>query len=302
MRRPNCNERGQFLVFFALIIVSLLLILGASVDAGKLYFNWANLTRALDSACAAVVRKIPDGFSDTQVQSTAREVAIYNLQQQGADTNGFLFAAAVTRRPEFIELAKIQLTGTLQGIKTVFMKFIPGLETTKVSGMSTCPICYDNPDLFPITSTTVYEAGIECQRICNDGTLKIPGTDTCCPSYHTPIIPLVNAQCTCSEQVFIEQQTDGCDPLAEPPPNPAEPQDLEVDAPGDPEIEGNPDDPGITGPIWIDRLQSNQLALACADECRDRGFMTGNLVCNNDCREETGNVCCKCACTGDVQC
>jgi hypothetical protein len=276
------NQRGQNFILLALVMISILMVIGVGMDGGRLYFYWTGLTRALDAGCVAAIRKAKD-LGDGDIKGIVTQVATYNMQQQGADVSKLTVNTTVARRPEYNRLIKLQVTGTLQEIASAILHMIPGQEESTIAAQSRCPTCYDLPENFTV-SPGLYQGGLDCQLACNDGVYQIPGTTTCCPYQHGYIFGDPTSTCACAYSAALDVLTDHCDPNAN------GPQAI------------NADDPGISGPVWIDRPDQDNLGNACVAECVDRGFEAGYLACNEGCRLDTGTICCKCHCVGEVQC
>lgn len=285
------QERGQFLVLLALIAVILLLLVGLSIDAGRLYLQWSGLTRALDAACASAIRQAP-GLEDAEIQNIVSEVAGYNMQKQGANLANLAVNTVVSHNPNLASLIKLRITGTLSNYPTVLMKLIPGQNFSNIQAQSTCPICYDNPQCFSVPGPSYYEGGLECQQACNDGAFVLPGTtESCCPFLHSWQPGNLTSNCICASSVNMAALTDSCNP-GDPQGNPVILNPMSIALTFTPQ--------GISQAsqtVWLARPLENDLMNACVMGCVNQGFETGNLWCNEGCGDADDTACCKCHCS-----
>lgn len=272
------NQRGQIIILVALTITALLLLTGVAVDGGRLYFYWTGLSRAVDAACAAVVRN----GDAAGIPALADRVARFNMQQQGVNIgnltiNGFLTAGGNRYR-------RVQVNGTLTGIPSMLMQ-LAGQNASDVAAQATCQACIPDPVPFNIPVPGFLDGGIACQAICNEG------TGACCNFFHTWNPFSGTSSCLCGVNSLVASKTNDCQ-LDGGAPVPV------IVAPGDPNPYPEGLDPAAPA-VWIVRRDEDLLHDACIRSCGTAGFAYGNLWCNEGCTGRDDTVCCKCHCSPD---
>ncbi len=130
------NKNGQSAITLALLTITFLLLAGFSIDVANLLLQKSHLQRALDAGAIAGITRYSSGDNSTTVETTAVEMALYNLREMGInDPNPDVTA---TFNVDQDGIAKLSINGSIN-TKTLFMRLIPGagLATVVTSGSST---------------------------------------------------------------------------------------------------------------------------------------------------------------------
>ncbi len=293
------NQRGQMSFLLVTSLLGLIALFGLVVDAGLTYYRWTDLSRAVDDACASVIR-VAGGMSEAEITANAERIAEYNIERQGLPPGPAAnVVAALIRNAAVPALWKLNVSATKSSGSLILSAMGNFLHTefpnANLAADATCPTCYNNPLSFPITPVstdpgnpaTYYDAGMLCQQICNDGGFVIPGTSTACPFFHTSTCDPSQVacagcapgthNCTCASSSEMVRNTEGCNP--------------------------NAFDPGTTvGNItWMNRTSDdmNAYETACNANCVAGGDAGGVIWCNETAGTGgggSGPACCKCHC------
>lgn len=122
------EDRGQTLVLFALVLSSLILALGLSVDLGFAYMTKAKLSKAVDGACLTAMRNLAQG------QSTATTLATnaFNANYRATSLDATPPTVAITFSVDANGQTFVTVNATAT-IKTQFMALLPDYRTLPVS-------------------------------------------------------------------------------------------------------------------------------------------------------------------------
>ncbi len=122
------EDRGQTLVLFALVLSSLILALGLSVDLGFAYVTKAKLSKAVDGACLTAMRNLAQGETTATTLATNSFNANYRATSLDATPPTVAIAFSIDANGQ--RFVTVNATAT---IKTQFMALLPEYRTLPVS-------------------------------------------------------------------------------------------------------------------------------------------------------------------------
>ncbi len=123
------NQRGQILVLLAVMLPSLLLLMGLAIDLGLAYVTKTTLSKAADAAALAALRNINQGTS----RATTIAQSAFNLNYPtvpGANFSTPTVTVALSTDSSGNTIATVTATAT---INTYFLKILPQYKTLTVS-------------------------------------------------------------------------------------------------------------------------------------------------------------------------
>ncbi len=131
--RWECRKKaGQNLVFFAIMLLALILVVGLCVDAGTIYLTKAELDKAVDAASLTIVRNLFQGRTQASIVGQAAFAA--NFRGGGAATNAP--ALGITYATDINNNTTVSILGTAT-VSPYFMRLIPRFQTFQISSGAT---------------------------------------------------------------------------------------------------------------------------------------------------------------------
>ena len=132
LRRECRKKAGQNLIFFAIMFLTLLLVVGLCVDAGTVYLTKAELDKAVDAASLTIVRNLFQGRTQASIVGQAAFDA--NYHGGGSATNAPVLN--VTYATDINNNTTVTILGTAT-VSPFFMRIIPRFQAFQVSSGAT---------------------------------------------------------------------------------------------------------------------------------------------------------------------
>src|SRR5579875_3405070 len=108
LRRKRLPAKGQALVLFALSVVTLLMLVGLSIDGLRLYIGFAQAQRAAEAAALAGVGYLPDYPTSATPAPDGSDATSRAIQV--AAQNGFTDAGTITVSPQVTPVMMLTVT------------------------------------------------------------------------------------------------------------------------------------------------------------------------------------------------
>jgi Flp pilus assembly protein TadG len=166
VRYMKLMSKGQIAVIFALTSVALTGAISLGTDVGVLYYNWAQLQKAADSAALAGANYLPDNPS----QATA-------AASQLARTNGLQSAEIISNT---VSPDNLSITITTKRTVPYYFARVLGINYGYVAAAATAtaqaPIRTVNattPGSVPLGGTNNGNNGVTCSTTCSCGLIPI---------------------------------------------------------------------------------------------------------------------------------
>jgi Flp pilus assembly protein TadG len=159
-------SRAQIAVIFALTSVALTGAVSLGTDVGILYYNWAQLQKAADSAALAGANYLPD--NPTQATATASQLA---------QTNGVQAAEIISNT---VSADKLSITLTTKRAVPYYFARVLGLNYGYVAATATATaqpppstVNAPTPGTVPVGGDNNGNNGTTCSTTCSCGLLPI---------------------------------------------------------------------------------------------------------------------------------
>src|SRR5580658_9223752 len=130
-KRIRCNQRGQVLPMFIVLLPVLLLFVGLTLDFGMAYVTKSALSRAADAAALAGMRNLKLGQAEATTLATAAFDANYSAFS--GNTPAPTVSVNITTNSSNNAVVNVNATTTLN---SMFLGLLPGFSTVNVSSAS----------------------------------------------------------------------------------------------------------------------------------------------------------------------
>ncbi|MFA6562337.1 MAG: VWA domain-containing protein [Verrucomicrobiia bacterium] len=161
LSRGHRKETGQTLIFFAIMMLMLILVVGMTVDAATIYLSKASMDKAVDAAGLTAVRNLFQG----QAQATAVAQAAFTANYRCGGQSASAPALNITYSTDTANNTVVTILGT-SVINTYFLRVIPRFQTFQISSLATATRAK------LVMSLVVDRSG---SMVGNNGSKKLPG-------------------------------------------------------------------------------------------------------------------------------
>lgn len=161
LNRGHRKETGQTLVFFAIMMLMLLLVVGMTVDAATIYLSKASMDKAVDAAALTAVRNLFQGQTQATTVAQAAFTANYRCGGQSTNTPVLNISYSIDAANNTV----VNILGT-SVINTYFMRIIPQFQTFQISSLATATRAK------LVMSLVIDRSG---SMVGNNGSQKLPG-------------------------------------------------------------------------------------------------------------------------------
>ena len=130
--RRHPKKSGQTLIFFAVMLLVLLLVVGMTIDAATTYLSKASLDKAVDAASLTIVRNLFQG--QTQASAVGQAAFAANYRCGGQSTNAPVLNIAYAS--DSYNNTTVTLLATAV-VNPYFIRLIPRFQTFQISSGAT---------------------------------------------------------------------------------------------------------------------------------------------------------------------
>ncbi|MBI5817650.1 MAG: TadE/TadG family protein [Verrucomicrobia bacterium] len=132
LSRRSRKETGQTLVFFAIMVLMLMLVVGMTVDAATIYLSKAAMDKAIDAASLTAVRNLFQGQARATEVAQASFTANYRCGGQSSTAPVLNITYSVDAAGNTV----VNILGT-SVVNTYFLRIVPRFQTFQVSSVAT---------------------------------------------------------------------------------------------------------------------------------------------------------------------
>ncbi|MCX6898691.1 MAG: pilus assembly protein [Verrucomicrobia bacterium] len=161
LNRGRRKKTGQTLVFFAIMLLVLILIVGMTVDAATIYLSKASMDKAVDAASLTAVRNLFQGQAQATQVAQAAFTANYRCGSQSASDP----VLNISYSTDSANNTVVNILGT-SVINTYFLRVIPRFQTFQISSLATATRAK------LVMSLVIDRSG---SMVGNNGSQKLPG-------------------------------------------------------------------------------------------------------------------------------
>jgi Flp pilus assembly protein TadG len=126
------KKSGQTLIFFAIMVLALMLVVGLCIDAGSFYLTKASLDKAVDAAALMIVRNLYQG----QAQATAVGQASFTANFKSSSATTASPALNINYGTDAMNNTTVNILSTAT-VSTYFLRIIPRFQTFQISSLAT---------------------------------------------------------------------------------------------------------------------------------------------------------------------
>jgi len=161
LNRGRRKKTGQTLVFFAIMLLVLILIVGMTVDAATIYLSKASMDKAVDAAALTAVRNLFQGQAQATQVAQAAFTANYRCGGQSASAP----VLNISYSTDSANNTVVNILGTSL-VNPYFLRVIPRFQTFQVSSLATATRAK------LVMSLVIDRSG---SMVGNNGSKKLPG-------------------------------------------------------------------------------------------------------------------------------